>query len=99
VGPLEWPNSTVLRGDAVAAVLAVKQADGGDLQVIGSPQPVQTLVEHDLVDEYRLMIDPLIVGGGKRLFCDGTAPKPLRLVESEATSTGAILAQYTTSEG
>jgi hypothetical protein len=62
-------------------------------------QLAQTLAEHNLVDEYRLMIDPLIVGGGKRLFRNGNAPKRLRLVESKATSTGAILARYTTSEG
>jgi dihydrofolate reductase len=96
-GPLEWQNSTVLTGDVDQAVRALKQQNGGDLHLIGSPQLVQTLVEHDLVDEYRLMIDPLIVGGGKRLFRPGTAPKPLRLIESRATSTGAILAKYTTS--
>jgi dihydrofolate reductase len=99
LGPLEWQNSTVLRGDVAQAVLALKQEDGRDLHVIGSPQLAQTLAEHNLVDEYRLMIDPLIVGGGKRLFRNGNAPKRLRLVESKATSTGAILARYTTSEG
>jgi riboflavin biosynthesis pyrimidine reductase len=56
----------------------------------------QTLIEHDLVDEYRLMIDPLIVGGGKGLFRDGSSPRPLRLVENQVTSTGAILATYAT---
>jgi dihydrofolate reductase len=96
---LEWQNSTVLTGDVAQAVVALKQQDGRDLHVIGSLQLAQTLVEHDLVDEYRLMIDPLIVGGGKRLFRGGTAPHPLRLVESKATSTGAILAKYATSEG
>jgi dihydrofolate reductase len=99
LGPLEWTNSTVLTGDIARAVLELKQEDGRDLHVIGSPQLVQTLAEHDLVDEYRLMIDPLILGGGKRLFRDGNAPKRLRLVESLATSTGAILARYTTFEG
>jgi dihydrofolate reductase len=99
LGPLEWQNSTVLTGDVAQAVLALKQEDGRDLHVIGSPQLAQTLAEHNLVDEYRLMIDPLIVGGGKRLFRNGNAPKRLRLVESKATSTGAILARYTTSEG
>jgi dihydrofolate reductase len=98
LGPLEWPNSTVLTGDVAQAVLELKQEDGRDLHVIGSPQLVQTLAEHHLVDQYRLMIDPLIIGRGKRLFGDSTAPKPLRLVESKVTSTGAILANYTTSE-
>jgi dihydrofolate reductase len=98
VGPLEWPNSTVLTGDVAQAVLELKQEDGRDLHVIGSPQLAQTLAEHDLVDEYRLMIDPLIMGSGKRLFGHSIALKQLRLVESRVTSTGAILAKYTTSE-
>jgi dihydrofolate reductase len=70
LGPLEWPNSTVLTGDVAQAVLELKQEDGRDLHVIGSPQLVQTLAEHHLVDQYRLMIDPLIMGRGKRLFRD-----------------------------
>jgi dihydrofolate reductase len=98
LGPLDWPNSTVLTGDVAQAVLELKQEDGRDLHVIGSPQLAQTLAEHDLVDEYRLMIDPLIMGSGKRLFGDSTALKQLRLVESRVTSIGAILAKYTTSE-
>ena len=97
--PLEWQNSTLLTGDIAEAVLRLKQEDGGDLHVIGSSEVAQTLIEHDLVDEYRLMIDPLVVGGGKRLFRNGGALKPLRLVESQTTSTGAILATYSSSEG
>src|SRR6266487_2906080 len=69
--PLEWQNSTVLRGDVLEAVAALKQVDGRDLHVMGSPELVQTLIEHDLVDEYRLMIDPLVLGVGRRLFRDG----------------------------
>jgi dihydrofolate reductase len=97
--PLEWEHSTVLRGDVAEAVSALKKEDGGDLHVIGSPAFVQTLIEHDLVDEFRVMIDPLVVGGGKRLFRDGGALRPLRLVESQVTTTGAILATYATAEG
>jgi dihydrofolate reductase len=97
--PLEWQNSTVLQGDVAEAVLALKQEDGGDLHVIGSPVFVQTLIEHDLVDEFRVMIDPVVVGGGKRLFRDGGAVRPLRLVESQVTTTGAIIATYGTAEG
>jgi dihydrofolate reductase len=97
--PLEWQNSTLLTGDITRAVRTLKQEDGGDLHVIGSPGFAQTLIEHELVDEYRLMIDPLVVGGGKRLFRGGSVPKPLRLVESQATSTGAILATYAAAEG
>jgi dihydrofolate reductase len=94
--PLDWQNSTVLTGDVAKAVLALKQEDDRDLHVIGSPEFAQTLIEQDLVDEFRLMIDPLIVGGGKRLFRDGCPRKPLRLLEGRVTSTGAILATYAT---
>ena len=62
--------------------------------MIGSTQLVRTLVEHDLVDEYRLMIDPLVLGGGKRIFDDDGVLRPLRVVASQVTSTGAILATY-----
>jgi dihydrofolate reductase len=93
-GPLEWQNSAVLPGQVAEAVTALKQDDDGDLHVIGSTQLVQTLIEHDLVDEFRLMIDPLVLGGGKRLFPDDGALRPLRLVDSQATTTGAILATY-----
>ena len=66
--PLAWQNSTVLQDDVGGAVAALKQEDGQDLDVIGSSELVQTLVAHDLVDEFRVMIDPVVVGGGKRLF-------------------------------
>jgi dihydrofolate reductase len=97
--PLEWEHSTVLRGDVAEAVSALKKEDGGDLHVIGSPAFVQTLIEHDLFEEFRVMIDPLVVGGGKRLFRDGGTLRPLRLVESQVTTTGAIIATYATAEG
>jgi dihydrofolate reductase len=92
--PLEWENSTVLQGTVPDAVAALKQEDGGDIHVIGSTQLVQTLFEHDLVDEFRLMIDPLVLGGGKRVFRDDGALRPLQLVDHEVTTTGAILATY-----
>jgi dihydrofolate reductase len=97
--PLEWQNSKVLQGDVAQAVLALKREDDRDLHVIGSPDFVQTLIEHDLVDEFRLMIDPIVVGGGKRLFRDGGSLRPLRLVESQVTTTGAIIATYAPAEG
>jgi dihydrofolate reductase len=90
--PLEWQNSTLLQGDVAEAVAALKQEDGADVHVIGSAQLVGTLIERDLVDEYRLMIDPLVLGGGKRIFRDDGTLRPLRLVEGQVTSTGAILA-------
>jgi dihydrofolate reductase len=92
--PLEWENSTVLRGDVAEAVAALKQEDGDHLLVIGSAELVKTLIDHGLVDEFRFMIDPLVVGGGKRLFPDDGALNELQLVESEATESGAILATY-----
>jgi len=96
--PLEWQNSTVLRGDVAEAVAALKQEEGDDLLVIGSTVLVQTLIEHDLVDEFRVMIDPLVVGGGKRIFRDDGAARRLRLVDSQTTTTGAILATYAPGE-
>jgi dihydrofolate reductase len=92
--PLEWQNSTLLEGDLAAAVEALKQEDGGDLHVIGSTELVRTLIEHGLVDEFRLMIDPVVLGGGKRIFRDDGLLRPLRLVDGQVTSTGAILATY-----
>jgi dihydrofolate reductase len=92
--PLEWQNSKVLQGEVPAAVRALKQEDGGDMHVIGSTELVQTLIEHDLVDEFHVMIDPVVVGGGKRIFRDDGELRTLRLIESETTGTGAILATY-----
>ena len=92
--PLAWENSTLLDGDVAAAVAALKREDGADLHVIGSTALVQTLIEHALVDEFRLMIDPLLVGGGKRIFREDGGLRPLRLVDSEVTTAGAILATY-----
>jgi dihydrofolate reductase len=92
--PLEWQNSTLVEGDVAAAVAALKQPDGGDLHVIGSTELVRTLIEHNLVDEFRLMIDPIVLGGGKRIFRDDGLRKSLRLIDGQVTSTGAILARY-----
>jgi dihydrofolate reductase len=97
--PLAWDHATLLRGDVAEAVAALRREDGGDLHVIGSTQLVHTLIEHDLVDGFRVMIDPLVLGGGKRLFGNDGARRPLRLVESQVTTTGAILATYATGEG
>jgi dihydrofolate reductase len=96
--PLEWQNSTVLEGDVAEAVAELKQEDGADLRVIGSAELVQFLIAHGLVDELRLMIDPLLLGGGKRMFPDDGSLRTLRLVDSEVTTTGAILATYAPAE-
>jgi dihydrofolate reductase len=97
--PLEWQNSTVLQGDVPEAVAGLKQEDGEDLHVIGSSELVQTLFERDLVDEFRVMIDPVVVGGGKRLFRDDGGLRPLRLVDSQVTTTGVIIATYARADG
>jgi dihydrofolate reductase len=92
--PLQWQNSTLVEGEVAAAVAALKQGDGGDLHVIGSTELVRTLIEHNLVDEFRLMIDPVMLGGGKRIFRDDGLLRQMRLVDSEVTGTSAILARY-----
>jgi dihydrofolate reductase len=92
--PLGWQNSTLVGRDVAEAVAALKREDGGDLQVIGSSQLVQTLIEHDLVDEFRLMIDPVVLGGGKRIFRDDGALRQLRLSDGQVSSTGAFLGTY-----
>jgi dihydrofolate reductase len=97
--PLEWQNSTLLRGEAAEAVAALKQEDGGDLHVIGSTELVRMLIEQGLVDEFRLMLDPVTLGGGKRIFRDDGALRPLRLVEHKVAGTGAILGTYAPAEG
>jgi dihydrofolate reductase len=92
--PLRWPNSTLLRGDVGMAVRALKAEEGKDIHVIGSPGLVQTLLAMDLVDELQVMIDPVVVGGGKRLFGDDGTHRVLRLTDSQVTGTGAIIATY-----
>jgi dihydrofolate reductase len=79
-------------------VAALKEVNGGDLHLIGSTQLVQALLAHQLVDELRLMIDPLLLGGGKRIFRDDGALRSLRLVDSQVTTTGAILVTYAPAE-
>jgi dihydrofolate reductase len=89
-----WRDTTVIRDDVVAAVRSLKAQPGKDILTDGSSQLVQTLLAHDLVDQFRVMIDPLVVGGGKRIFGDDGARRPLRLLEHKVTTTGAILATY-----
>ena len=91
--PLEWKGST-LQGDVPAAVAALKEQPGGDLVVLGSGELVRTLMEHDLVDEFRLMIDPIVLGGGKRLFPEEGPVRPLRLVNSTTSGTGMLITTY-----
>ena len=91
---LDWVNSVLIEGDAAEGVAALKQQDGPELQVHGSGDLLQTLIRHDLVDEYRLMVFPLVVGQGKRLFADGTVPSGLKLVDSKVSTTGVVIGTY-----
>jgi dihydrofolate reductase len=89
-----WNNSSLLTGDVAEAVGKLKADDGGEIQVHGSADLIQTLLRHDLVDTLRLWQFPVVLGTGKRLFGEGTIPRAFRLVESEMTSTGAVLHVY-----
>ncbi|MBO0684309.1 MAG: dihydrofolate reductase [Candidatus Dormibacteraeota bacterium] len=91
---LEWNNSHLVDGDLVAEVRRLKAQPGNELQVHGSGQLAQTLIAHDLVDEYRLWIYPVLVGAGKRLFRERENGVALRLIESRTTSTGVLVSTY-----
>ncbi len=90
----EWNNTTVLKGDVAAEVATLKERHDGDIVVHGSPQLVQTLVERDLVDEYRLMVFPVVLGSGKHLFGETTDKKSLRLVSSQLVGDGVAILVY-----
>jgi dihydrofolate reductase len=92
--PLPWQNSTLLRGDAVEAVGRLKEQPGGDLAILGSGALIRSLLPHGLIDRFTLMINPLVLGSGRRLFDGGGVPAPLRLVDSTTTTTGVIIATY-----
>jgi dihydrofolate reductase len=90
----EWNNSTVLKGDVAEEVAKLRQEQEGDIVVHGSAQLVQTLIEHDLVDELRLMVFPVVLGSGKRLFGDTSDKKRLRLVDSKTVGDGVAILTY-----
>jgi dihydrofolate reductase len=90
----EWNNSTVLKGDVAEAVAKLRREQDGDIVVHGSARLVQTLVEHDLVDEYRLMVFPVVLGSGKRLFGETSDKKTLRLVDSKVVGDGVAIMVY-----
>jgi dihydrofolate reductase len=91
---LEWSNSVLIEGDAAEGIAALKKEDGPELQVHGSGNLIQTLLRHNLVDQYRLWVFPLVIGSGKRLFSDGTIPSGLKLVDSKVSTTGVVIATY-----
>src|SRR5258706_6208252 len=92
--PLPWSNSTLLKGDAAEAVARLKEEPDKDLVVLGSGELVQSLMRRNLVDEYVLLIHPLVLGSGRRLFADGGAFAALRLVGTKTTTTGVVIATY-----
>jgi dihydrofolate reductase len=91
---LEWSNSVLIDGDAAEGIAELKREDGPELQVHGSGNLIQTLLRHNLVDQYRLWTFPLVIGSGKRLFSDGTIPAGLKLVDSKVSSTGVVIGTY-----
>ena len=92
--PLPWPNSTLLGDDVVEAVAALKAEGEGELGIMGSGVLIEALLAHDLIDEYLLMIHPIVLGSGRRLFPDGSPLTTLELVGSETTTTGVLIATY-----
>lgn len=90
----EWANTTVLKNNVVGGIKKLKEQDGPEIQVHGSSDLIQTLLKHDLVDEFRLKIYPVTLGKGKRLFAEGTIPAGFQLVESNASPKGVIVATY-----
>jgi dihydrofolate reductase len=90
----DWNNSTVLTGDVVDEVSKLKQELDGEIVVLGSPQLARTLLERDLVDELRLMVYPVVLGAGARLFGETSAKKPMRLVDSQIVGDGIAILTY-----
>jgi dihydrofolate reductase len=90
----QWQPSVFLNGDIAEKITKIKRQEGPDLHVYGSANLVQTLMKHDLVDAFWLKIIPITLGGGKRLFADGTNPTAFRVTESTVTSKGVIMVNY-----
>jgi dihydrofolate reductase len=91
---VEWNNSTLLTGDVASAVARLKEQPGDEIQVHGSGDLIQTLLKHDLVDEFSLLTFPVLVGEGKRLFAGGTLPRTLKLANTITTSNGVTMSTY-----
>jgi dihydrofolate reductase len=91
---VEWKNAELIQGDVAEAIAGLKHQPGGELQVTGSQDLIQTLLSHNLVDEFRLLVFPVLLGTGKRLFAEGTVPASLRLITSEQSSTGVSVQVY-----
>lgn len=91
---LDWAGSQILDGDVVESVNDLKSQGEGFITVLGSGELAQTLIEHGLIDQYRLFVHPLVLGTGKRLFRETSRPLPMRLVDCAATSTGILMLTY-----
>lgn len=91
---VDWTNSTLLQGDVAEAIAALKAGEGGEIQVHGSSDLIQTLLRHDLVDGLRIWQFPVVLGTGKRLFGEGTIPRSFRLVDTRTNTAGAVLHVY-----
>jgi dihydrofolate reductase len=91
---LEWNNSTLINGDVAEEIAKLKSEPGGEIQVLGSGGLIQTLMRHDLVDEYRFWVFLVVLGSGKRLFGDGATPRGLRLIDTRTSSTGVVIHRY-----
>jgi dihydrofolate reductase len=91
---LEWGPAVLIEGDAADGIAELKKGEGPELQVHGSGNLIQTLMRHNLVDQYRLWVFPLVIGSGKRLFSDGTIPSALKLVDSKVSTTGVVIGAY-----
>ena len=92
--PLPWQNSTLLKGDAAEAVGRLKKTAEKDLVILGSGELIQSLMSHRLIDRFVLMIHPVVLGTGRRLFRDGAAVSTLKLVDSRPSTTGVVIATY-----
>jgi dihydrofolate reductase len=92
--PLEWSNSTLIRGDLAGEVAKLKQQDGGPILVAGSQTLVHSLIENDLVDELRLMLFPVLIGGGKRVFPESQEKHSLELVDTKQFESGVVVHHY-----
>ncbi len=92
--PLPWSNSTLLKADAADAVADLKGEPGGDLTILGSGELIRSLMARNLIDQFTVLIHPLVLGSGRRMFADGGALARLRLVEVRPTTTGVLIATY-----
>jgi dihydrofolate reductase len=91
---VDWENSQLLGGDVADQLAKLKAQDGPDIQVHGSSDLLQTLIKHNLIDEYRLWIFPVTLGTGRRLFADGTIPRGLKLIDVKTSTTGVVITTY-----